>query len=62
MLIGALSLLSSCLVTASLVCSVSDMIRKLSEEVVEFKYQETPSATTMVAEGQRWIGLRVTWG
>ena len=60
MLIGALSLLSSCLVTASLGCSLSDMIRKLSVEVVEFKYQETPSATTMVAEGQRWIGLRVT--
>lgn len=59
MLIGAVSPVS-CLGTASLGCSVSDIIRKLSVKVVEFKYQETPSATTMVAEGQRRIWLRVT--
>jgi hypothetical protein len=60
MLIGAVAL-SSCFVTSPLVCSVSDITGKLSVEVVEFKYQETPSATTMVAEGQRWVGLRETW-
>lgn len=48
---------SSCLVTDSLFCSVSDMMRGLSVEVDEFKYQGTPSATAMVAEGERRIGL-----
>ena len=38
--------------------SLSDMIQRLSMEVDEFKYQETPSAAKMVAEGQRRIGLR----
>ena len=59
MLIDAVPL-SSCLATASLVCSVSDIVRRLSVEVVEFKYQESPSAATMVAEGQRRVGLRAT--
>ena len=40
MLIGALAL-SSCLATPSLGSSMSDIIRKLSVEVVEFKYQES---------------------
>ena len=59
MLIGALPP-SSDLVGGSLPCSVSDMIRGLTVEVGEFKYQEAPSATAMVAEGERRIGLRVT--
>ena len=29
-------------------------------EFGEFKYQENPSVKTVVAEGQRRIGLRVT--
>jgi hypothetical protein len=58
MLIGAEP--SSCLGTGSLPCSVSDMMRSLSVEVDEFKYQETPSAAAMVAEGEGLIGLRVT--
>ena len=32
---------------------LSDMIQRLSVEVDEFKYQETPSAARVVAEGQR---------
>jgi len=59
MFMGAVAL-SSCLVVGSLFASLSDMIRRLSVEVDEFKYREAPSATTMVAEGQRRIGMRVT--
>lgn len=59
MLIGAAPG-SSCLGTDSLAVSFSDMMRRLSMEVDRFKYRETPSATTMVAEGERWIELRVT--
>jgi len=51
MLIGAAPGPSSSLVTGSGFWSLSDMIWRLSvAEVDEFKYQESPSETVMVAE------------
>ena len=57
MLIGAVSPVPSCLVTASLGCSVSDIIRKLSVKVVEFKYQR------LLPRRRWWLRVKVSdWG
>lgn len=40
--------------------SLSDMTWEVTNGVGEVKYQGTPSATAMVAEGERRIGLRGT--
>ena len=51
MLIGALSSVFTC----SGFGSVSDMVWRLPVDVGEVKYQETPSAAAMVAEGERRV-------